>query len=130
MDDIHIPDGIACDSANIKPGKLVIAPNLSMLYNLDSIHGEPAFYADDKIIDKTKFYVVRGCVAYSTFEHVRHSSFCFVMRPATYNRIPLTQNGIVIPTPTAIAPSVPTAPIVPATQAYIFEDCAVGFNSD
>jgi len=128
MDDITIPYRRQCSVILAKPGKIVIAPNLTIGYSMDSVHGTPAFSADDKIISGTKFYIIRGCLAYNTFDELKDSAFCYVMRRATYNYVPLTQNGIQLPTPSALGPA--GQPIIPATREYIFEPCATGFDSD
>ena len=45
----------------------------------DTAHGDPQLYADDRIINGSKFYVVLGCIAYMTFNAIHRSGFCYVL---------------------------------------------------
>lgn len=51
-------------------------PNSTGFQIFDSIHGDPPINADDKILNGDKFYVVMGCIVYTTFESTQRSQFC------------------------------------------------------
>ena len=114
--DIQVPTNDTCEGLVPDPGRTVIPP-LSfggVGISENSIHGEPRLVADDRIVKGEKFYVVRGCAAYSTQEKVRNSSFvtfCIL-------RIP-TQ------TPEQKAVQPPQQP----TRVFQLQSCAAGFDA-
>lgn len=82
MRDIEVPEKRSC-SQNGTEG-LVVPPS-SGLANVaiaeDSAHGITRYLIEKKILEKTKYYVVQGCIHYLSLDKDRHSSFCFILQP-------------------------------------------------
>jgi hypothetical protein len=81
---IKVPDNTSCSNLSTEKGSVLIAPSpqgTATILIFDSIHGDPPLYVDDKIVNGTKFYVLRGCLVYKTYEKVHHSSFCYIAAP-------------------------------------------------
>jgi hypothetical protein len=100
MDEIVVPHNTSCSGLAIEKGRFTMTPGLLSTLEFDTAHGDPQFYADDRIVDGSKFYVVLGCLAYTTFEAARHSGFCYVFEN------------------------------VPAENRRVFVTCASGFDTD
>lgn len=103
MNTVEVPKNIACVGLNPQKGRAVLPPTQvgnPLQLNLDSSTGDPPFRVDDRVTNGVKFYVVRGCVAYNTFEKVRRTAFCYVMESRLINN----------------------------TRVFNFNPCATGFD--
>jgi hypothetical protein len=80
----------------------------------NSIHGDPRFVADDRILRGDKFLAIRGCAAYLTQQKIRHSSFCYIL----YTEIPSQTPGTKIGATSATANS-----------NVAIQNCAAGFDT-
>jgi hypothetical protein len=87
MRTIAVPENTSCEALMPAKGRAVFAPLQTSAYHyqFDSLNGEPPLNVDDNILDDKKFYVVRGCVAYVTFQVVHHSVFCYILTPFLVN---------------------------------------------
>jgi hypothetical protein len=82
-ENISVPDNTACEGLLPAKGTGSIPPSTSNIAGgrtFDSIHGELPLSVDDRILRGDKFYVARGCVAYTTFNSVHHSAFCYILQ--------------------------------------------------
>jgi|GEM_PF-4801898 len=118
MYDIVVPPNTSC--ANLVSGKgRVIIPPVStggaFSNQFDTIRGSPPFYADDRILNGSKFYVVRGCVAYNTYETIHRTAYCYVLQALTQFQNP---------------PQGQVPPNVANGRAFVFATCAGGFDAD
>ena len=46
---------------------------------MDSSYGDPPFLVDNRVLNGEKFYVVRGCIAYVTYDVPRRATFCYIL---------------------------------------------------
>jgi hypothetical protein len=109
MADINVPKNDTCDGLMPDPGRTVIPPTgigIGFGVTENSIHGDPRFVADERIINGSKFYVVRGCAAYLTQNRVRYSSFCYILQS-----------------------EMPAQPAQPASRIFGLTPCAAGFDA-
>jgi hypothetical protein len=100
MDTIDVPRNTSCVGLTTEKGRATLTPGTNYGIIFDSIHAEPPVYINDRIIDGSKFYVALGCLAYTTFEFLHHSGFCYVLTSS------------------------------PTEQRKVFEACASGFDAD
>jgi hypothetical protein len=112
MDDIIVPGTSDCSGLVPKSGKAPIAPNLFFSEFFDSAHSEPVVLVDDSIVDHSKYYALRGCIAYETFGRIRHSAFCYIL---AFQSVRDAENN--------------AAPNVGVRQPA-FSSCGAGFDAD
>jgi hypothetical protein len=142
MPDIVVPKNDTCEGLTPDPGRTVIPPTAigtGVAITENSIHGEPRLVADDRVVNGTKFYVVRGCAAYLTQQKTRYSSFCYIL----YSEIPVLPSPLQVSAqpPQASGPIQPLAqpvqalvqpaaqPMQPPSRTFGFQACAAGFDA-
>jgi hypothetical protein len=147
--DVRIPSNKSCDGITTVKGRYVIAPStsntLGLGISMDSIHGSSVFYADDKIVNGSKFYVANGCAAYSTYGKMHQTSFCYILEYGAAVQLQQQPNivisfvgqaknsvgGDTTPIVTPAAPPVPPILQTPAPKTVMaFAACASGFESN
>jgi hypothetical protein len=117
MVDIVLSKNDTCEGLLPDPGRSVVAPTTmgtGIGISENSIHGDPRFVADDRILRGERFYVVMGCAAYLTQQKVRYSSFCYIL----YSEIPAQ-------TPEQKAAQPPQVP----SRTFQLANCAAGFDA-
>jgi hypothetical protein len=75
-------DRPVCEGVHPEKSRQVFTPSLTNLgyYNsVDSSYGDPPFLVDNRVLNGEKFYVVRGCFAYVTYDVPRHATFCYIL---------------------------------------------------
>jgi hypothetical protein len=79
--ELAVPKNDSCEGVVPQIGRIVIPPtnNGTVALLRDSIHGEPYFVADEKIVSGSRFYGFIGCAAYLTQGGKHYSSFCYVL---------------------------------------------------
>jgi hypothetical protein len=89
MDTIVVPPNTTCSGLDIIKGTVPTTPSSLTAHTFDTVHGEPPFYIDDRIINGSKFYVALGCVAHTTFETTHRTGFCYLLEwtPAENRRV-------------------------------------------
>jgi hypothetical protein len=132
MDSVEIPNSRKCDKVPAIKGKTIVTPAVQTGLGLDSAHGEPPFYANEQILGASKYYVVRGCIAYNTYDVTHHTAFCYVLTPLAPGTTPSTQappQGITQTPPPVIGTQLEYAPesqsLAPIATA-IFNTCPTG----
>jgi hypothetical protein len=138
MSNIKVDKNTACDNLMPETERAVAPPNVVAGWSMDTLRAEPAFVADDGILNGTKFLVINGCLAYRTFEKVHRSSFCYVLESSKPQ--PNKQNVTIVVNPSGaggvpgqppISIPVPPSPPQPAdARAYNFASCATGWHID
>jgi hypothetical protein len=131
MINIKVPENTACFNLEPARKRAVIAPNITFGFTYDSLRGEPAFIADDAIINGSKFLVINGCVAYRSLEKTHHTSFCYVVESS--NATPQNQNVTIVLNAGQAPVSVPVISPAPSPggggRNYLLAPCAAGFDA-
>lgn len=143
LSDISVPENRSCDVVGTV--RSVVPPSTFggyVNYAEDSAHGIRRYVVDDKVIARTKYYVVQGCVHYATLGELKKSAFCYILehpnappvqvppivtQSAPPNLISSPPNGDVPrPTITVVLQSPPTTP----SPTDVFVPCRAGFDLD
>jgi hypothetical protein len=111
---VQVPANDTCAGLAPVKDRFVIVPSMvgiASLHNFDSGHAEPQLFADERIVNGSKYYVLLGCLAYMTFDKTRYSSFCYILA----SRIANTEMDKAKP------------PVM--QRIYFFDTCYTGFRS-
>lgn len=114
MRNVEVPANNSCEGLATIKGRLALPPSLNgatFAHIFDSGHATPELFADERIVNGSKFYVVLGCIAYITFDKTRYSSFCYVLASQIAN----TEADKTKP------PKM--------ERIYVFQNCITGFTS-
>jgi hypothetical protein len=136
MNTIAVPANTSCQNIKTVPDRPVFPPTSSgavITQALDTIHGTPPYNAEPKMFSGDKFYVVRGCVAYMTYEKPHTSGFCYILESTSISMTVQPGQPPTI-TPGGGPAGNPTAPPNPTVtfngRNFTFATCRSGFSAD
>lgn len=137
MTDVVVPENTACDGLSPIHGRTIIPPTgnfVGTLWSFNSQHGQPQFVANDRVLDGTKFYVVRGCGVYNTYFKPHYTSFCYILQRQDAVQQTGPPNLLFSPAPPQNLGNLPGLnlpgykPI--GGHAFVFANCARSFAAD
>jgi hypothetical protein len=81
---INLGQNTSCDGLMPESGTNISPSGSSQLASgtwatMNSLRGTPPYEVDDKVLNGDKFYVVKGCASYRTFEEPHHSGFYYIL---------------------------------------------------
>lgn len=134
LKNIKVAENTACVNLVPKRGRPPMPPtsgNATLAIIEDTIHGQPAFTADDRIIRGDKFYVIHGCLAYEAYEKTRQTAFCYILESTPFTVT--TQQPAQITPGTgpggAVTPN-PNPTITLNGRNFSFSTCSMGYDAN
>jgi len=137
---ISVPQNTSCDNLIPQSGHPIFPPTPSgavISENFNTISAQPPLEIDERIINGDKFYVVRGCVAYSTYEEPHSTGFCYILEstPVTITiKTPPPEAPLPSPVPNASPSGTSVPPSSPPTivngRKLVFVTCPTGFSAN